>query len=157
MTIGIRFGALSSFVNERNRLAPRGPAAGRVVRSFLVSVLPLVCIAGTTSDPSPWTALFETGTASYNSSHAADAVTQLEAALAGATHQGAQELELAKILDSLGAAYEAVGRLTDAQGAFDRALATREKLLSAPNEALAVSLTNESTIYWAMANAGRAV
>jgi Tfp pilus assembly protein PilF len=125
--------------------------------SALFSLLSLVCMGAATPNASPWTALFETGTASYNYSHPAEAVTQLEAALAGATRQGATELEMAKILDSLGAAYEALGRLADAQGAFDRALATRAKLLSTPNEELAVSFTNESTIYWAMANADKAV
>jgi tetratricopeptide (TPR) repeat protein len=166
MTIGKRYCAFSS-VNAHNRLAPPGETAdafarsgkpaGRLVRSFLFSVLPLVCMAGTTSDPSPWTALFEAGTASYQSSNSAEAVTQLEAALANATSHGATELEKTKILDSLGAAYEALGRLADAQAAFDSALATRTKLLPAPNESLAISLTNESTIYWAMANADKAV
>jgi tetratricopeptide (TPR) repeat protein len=117
----------------------------------------LVCSASATPDATPWTAVFESGAAAYSSSQSSEAVTQLEAALAAATSQGATELEIAKISDSLGAVYEAVGRLADAQAAFDRALSTRTKLLSAPNESLAISLTNESTIYWAMANADKAV
>lgn len=166
MAIGNQFGVFSGKRAQQTRpawlhrsgvwpflQAPR-PACALTV---LFSLLSVVCLRGAPPDNSSWTALLEAGTASYNSAHAADAVTQLEAALASATSQGATELEKTKILDSLGAAYEALGRLTDAQTAFDSAFATRTKLLPAPNESLAVSLTNESTIYWAMANADRAV
>jgi tetratricopeptide (TPR) repeat protein len=117
----------------------------------------LVCLQSAAGSTSIWSTEFDAGSAAYNASHASEAVTHLENALNSATQQGATELEKSKILDSLGAAYEALGRLPDAQAAFDRALTTRQKLLAAPNEALAISLTNESTIYWAMANAQKAV
>src|SRR4051794_23742625 len=169
MTTRNRFGAPCALLrNPRKTAAVPTAARKEIASSFAVSgrassvlalfsLLSLVCMGAPKPGVSPWTTLFETGTASYNCSHPAEAVRQLEAALAGATRQGATELEVASISDSLGAAYEAIGRLADAQSAFDRALATRARLLSAPNEVLAVSLTNESTIFWATANAGKAV
>jgi tetratricopeptide (TPR) repeat protein len=99
---------------------------------------------------SEWLRLLQTGQALNNREKYLEAVPALEAARDAAVRQNVSQLQQAAVWDALGAAYERVDRLADAHILFDRALAVRQKFLTDPDEALAVSLTNESSVFWAL-------
>ena len=99
---------------------------------------------------SKWRSMFQTGNACYEREDYTRSVQLLEAALNGATEQNASELELAQIWNVLGAAYEATGKLQEATEFIGRATAVRRKLLPEPHRDLAISLSNEASVLWAL-------
>jgi tetratricopeptide (TPR) repeat protein len=106
-------------------------------------------IAGS-GETSSWRSLLDEARAHYERDENVEALSILQKVQAEAARQNVSELDSAEIWDSLGAAYEASNKLTDAQAMFNRALEVRRRLLSGADSRIAVSLTNESSLFWAM-------
>src|SRR5947209_980696 len=98
----------------------------------------------------PWQLENAKGQELYEQGRMQEAIPILEQARRHATAAQVAEVESARILDTLGACYEHTGRLSEARQLADLALAVRRSHLKAPNEAIAISLTNESSVYWAL-------
>lgn len=117
-------------------------------------------VAGTEArgpEKASWYSIYGLGRSEYEAGHTAQAVLTLEGAKAEALRQNATESETAKLLDTLGAAYEAEGKLEAAKAAFDQGLTARRKEQALTSEDVAISLTNESSVYWAMVKADDAI
>lgn len=121
-----------------------------------VLFLPAFLLTGARPDPPVAALKLESGNASYDCSPTTDTDRSLEMGSDAAEAKAVPESDTTNVLDSLGAAYESLGRLAEARVQFDRALRIARKL-PVPNEQLAIALTNESTVYWAMAKADQSV
>ncbi len=97
-----------------------------------------------------WRARYEVGRVLYEKGNSASALTVLKSAAEEARADHAPELEYAKVLDPLGASFEAEGLLAEAKNTFEEGLAIRRRLLPAVSDDIAVSLTNLSSVYWTM-------
>lgn len=104
-----------------------------------------------------WASQYNSGKQLYEQGRFTEAIGILQNVRADAKSAKASELDTALVLDTLGASYEAAGQLTDARESFDQALAIRRSHLHEPDELIAISLTNESSIYWAMVKPDEAV
>jgi tetratricopeptide (TPR) repeat protein len=116
---------------------------------FGVNLFPGSPIAGSTESES-WRSLLDSGRTNYERDEYAKSLGVLERAQIEASHQNVPELDQTEIWDALGAVYEATNNVGAAQEMFDRALKTRQRLLNGPDVNVAISLMNESSLYWAM-------
>src|SRR5947209_6348874 len=121
----------------------------RIISLQLVGLIALVAAAADVQQPE-WFTLLHNGQTLNEQEKYTEAVQTLQAAREAAVRENASELQQAEIMDALGAAYEKTDNLQQAQTAFDRALAIRRKLLPDPDAGLAISLTNESSLFWAL-------
>jgi tetratricopeptide (TPR) repeat protein len=96
-----------------------------------------------------WQAAFQEGRRAYDTEAYTVAVPALEKAFVLACGTHASELDMANISNSLGAAYEALGRLVEARNLMDASLSARERLLPRDSIDLAISFNNQAGLFWA--------
>jgi tetratricopeptide (TPR) repeat protein len=121
----------------------------RIINLQLAGLIALVAAAADVQQPE-WFTLLHNGQTLNEQEKYTEAVQTLQAAREAAVRENASELQQTEIMDALGAAYEKTDNLQQAQTAFDRALAIRRKLLPDPDAGPAISLTNESSLFWAL-------
>jgi tetratricopeptide (TPR) repeat protein len=124
------------------------PTLGEGGLGFLALALSVFGFSQTVSLPS-WQLSLQEGRELYDAEQFARAVPVFEHAMALARTQNAGELAVADVSNSLGAAYAAEGRVSEAGNMLGYALAVRQRLLPSSSVDLAISFNNQAGLLWA--------